>query len=173
MEQKFNDFYNQTNGKYIETEDSSNYAQCMDLAFKWCDTLGIPRDTIRHLYAYQAWTNPLDITRQYFDLIPNGATNVAPVGSLAVFGQSVGFAGHISVVAKGSNSKDLISEDQNWGSPKYSRLVTHYNYSGVLGWLSPKSQSLTDAQKLEKIKGIAFSTIPVDDRISQIKAIYG
>lgn len=139
MMDKFNQFYTLYNGKYVEAEDSSNYAQCMDLAFKWLDFLSIPRDTIRHLYAYQVWTMPFDSTRKYFDLVPNTPTNIPMVGDIPIFGQSVGPAGHISIAAPGSNSSNLVSLDQNWGATKYTHLVTHTNYYGVLGWLHPKT----------------------------------
>jgi hypothetical protein len=139
IEQKYNDFYTQTNGKFVEAEDSSNYAQCMDLVFKWLDALKIPRDTIRHLYAYQVWTMPFDSTRQYFDLIPNSPTNIPVIGDIPVFSQQVGFAGHISITAPGSTMQNLVSLDQNWGNPKSTRLVTHVNYFGVMGWLHPKT----------------------------------
>lgn len=141
MQDKFDQFSKQTNGKFIEVEDAGAYAQCMDLAFSWCDVLGIPREAIRHQYAYQVWNLATDLTRKYFDLIPNSATNVPVVGDMPVFGTTVGPAGHISIETGKSNSINLMTLDQNWGTPKYTREVTHANYSGVIGWLHPKGQT--------------------------------
>ncbi len=167
---KFNQFKSSTLGKFIEKEDPSNYAQCMDLAFAWCDILGIPRETIRHLYAFEVYTKPSDITKKYFDLIPNGPTNTPLVGDLVVFGTKVGVAGHISIETGRSNSKDLITLDQNWGWPKYTREITHFNYDGVLGWLHPRLPLLED-QKIQKIQTILQSSTTSTDKLAQIKQI--
>lgn len=173
MEDLFNQFYAQNNGKFVETEDSSNYAQCMDLIFKWLDFINIPRDTIRHLYAYQVWTMPFDSTKRYFDMIPNGPTNVPSIGDIPVFGQSVGYAGHISIAMKGSNSQDLVSFDQNWGSPKYSRQVTHTKYSGVMGWLHPKTSPNApgDDVLLNRVQAVVNGSGTPHDKIQQIRQI--
>lgn len=169
MQNKYNDFYNLVNGKFIETEDASNYAQCMDLAFKWLDFLNIPRDTIRHLYAYQVWTNPFDSTRLYFDLIPNTVTNVPQVGDIPVFGQLVGVAGHISIAAPGSNSNDLVSLDQNWGYPKSTRLVTHTKYTGVLGWLHPKM--VETPVTIQEVHDIVWSSDNNDNKMYKLQQL--
>src|SRR5258706_15444663 len=97
MQDKFNAFFNQVNGKSIEKEDPSAPDQCMDLIFAWCDTLGIPREAVRHQYAYQVWQYPTATTLQYFDLLQNTLTFIPQVGDIAVFGTSVGFAGHVSI----------------------------------------------------------------------------
>ncbi len=138
MQDKFNQFFNLYNGKSIEFSDPTNKFQCMDGAGKWCEFLGIPYEAIRHLHAYQVWTQPTDLTRKYFDLVPNGPTNITPVGALVVFGQSVGPSGHISIGEKESNSKDCITFDQNWSGKQFMTTVNHVSYKGVLGWLVPK-----------------------------------
>lgn len=132
----FNQWFSQVDGKAIEAEDSSNYAQCFDLAFSWCDFLGIPRDSIRHLDAYQIFTNPNPDTSQYWDLIVNTPTGVPTVGSLVVWGTGVGVAGHVSVFKEGDTAS-FRSEDQNWAGIQKAKLVNH-SYNFVLGWLSPK-----------------------------------
>lgn len=136
-------FFTLYNGKSIEYSDATNKFQCMDGAGKWCEKLGIPYDAIRHLYAYQVWTQPTDLTRKYFDLVSNGPTNTPPVGALVVFGTKVGYAGHISVGTAKSTSKDYVGFEQNWNGKQYMTTVTHYNYSGILGWLIPKTSSVT------------------------------
>ena len=171
MKEKYQQFYSQVNGKYIEVEDSSNYAQCMDLAFKWCDFLEIPRDTIRHLYAYQVWINPFDSTHKYFDLIPNGPTNIPSVGSLVVFGQKVGSAGHISIADPDSNKTNLTSLDQNWSIPRYTRTVVHPYYSGVLGWLTPKITTPNYDDLNQQIKNIVNGGATAKDKFTQVKTL--
>jgi hypothetical protein len=138
-------------GQPLEVEDSSNRDQCMDLAFGWCDNLGIPHAAIRHLYAYQAFTAPNDTTRQYFDLIAINK-NVPSPGDLVVWGTGVGTAGHIAIFVSGDAS-NFTSFDQNWdtanyhtasGEP-YCRLVKHsYNY--VIGWLHPRGGNMPSSQ---------------------------
>lgn len=171
MEQKYQQFRSQVYGQFIEKEDASNYAQCMDLIFAWLDFLGIPRETIRHLYAYQAWTLANDLTRKYFDLIPNSATNKPQTGDIPVFDTKVGPAGHISIETGKSNTKDAVTLDQNWGTPKSVREVVHGNYYGVLGWLHPKVQIPSLDEKMDKIKNIANSSGTSVDKIKNIDTI--
>jgi len=171
MQDKFQQFYNSVIGKFVEAEDPTNQNQCMDLAFKWCDTLGIPRETIRHLYAYEVFTKPTDTTKKYFDLIPNGPTNKPNVGDLVVFGTKVGIAGHISIETGKSNAQNLQTLDQNWGTPKSVREVLHTNYNGCLGWLHPKTQFSPDTIFVQKAKEILNSNTTDIDKRAQIKQI--
>lgn len=169
MQDKFQQLYNLYNGKYVEAEDSSNYAQCMDLVFKWLDILGIPRDTIRHLYAYQVWTLPFDSTKKYFDFIPNGPTNIPEVGDVAVFNQQVGYAGHIAIVAPGSTARDLVTFDQNWGKDKYCHRVVHTNYYATFGWLHPKS--VVKPVTLQQIHDIIWSNDTADNKLYKLQQL--
>lgn len=161
MDTKFNQFFSLYNGKPVEKEDSSNLNQCFDLAFAWVDLLNIPRETIRHFYAYQIYTLAGDVTKQYFDLIPNTPDGVPQAGDLVVFGQAVGVAGHVCVANGTGDVNTFDSEDQNWSGKQYAMLV-HHNYNGVLGWLRPKTQVTTDYQTLynqekavvEKLQGV-------------------
>lgn len=126
-------FINTHNGKPVEVEDPSNRDQCMDLAFAWLDAQGIPRATIRHLYAYQAFTQPSELTKQYFDLVQG---NPSP-GDLIVWGTGVGIAGHIAIYVSGNYPTGFTSFDQNWPSGSKSHLQWHNNY-GILGILKLK-----------------------------------
>lgn len=134
-------------GKPVEREDPSNYAQCMDWAFAYCDALGIPREAIRHLHAFEVWTLASDVTKKYFDLIPNTASFVPQKGDLVIFGTAVGVSGHICI-ASGNNSgtQTFQSTDENWSGHAYIEYIWH-NYGpqtgdkrGVLGVLRPKVQ---------------------------------
>ena len=155
MQDKFNQFFNQWNGKSIEFSDATNKYQCMDGAGKWCEFLGIPYEAIRHLYAYQVWTQPTALTKKYFDLIPNGPVNTPQAGDLVVFGTKVGYAGHISIDKGKSNSRDYVGFEQNWNGKQYMTTVTHYNYYGILGWLRPKTtQTVTGSIPKSSIAAI-------------------
>ncbi len=125
-------------GQPVETEDPTALDHCMDLAFKWCDLLGIDRATIRHPYAFQVFTQPLDITLQFFELIPNTPNGKPNQGDLVIFNANVPLvtsgAGHICVATGEGDSNSFKSLDQNWNSVKHVTQETH-SYTGVLGWL--------------------------------------
>lgn len=128
-------------GKPVEREDASNLDQCMDWAFAYVDALGIPRSAIRHLRAYQIWTEATAETKQYFDLIPNTPTGVPPKGALVIFDTTVGVSGHVCIASGNADGlKTFQSTDQNWNGHLYIEYIWH-NYNGVLGWLVPKVQS--------------------------------
>jgi len=149
MKDKFTAFFNKWNGKYCEVNDPSNLYQCMDLSYAWCDFLQIPRDTIRHLYAYQVYTEPNDLTVKYFDFIPNTPSGIPPVGSLVVFSTAIGgVAGHISIATGEGDTNTFNSFDQNFGTDKHCRIVSHtYTALKGMGWLVPKEQGISDDTK--------------------------
>jgi len=147
MKEKFQKFFAENNGKYVEVNDPSNLYQCMDLAYKWCDYLQITRDTIRHLYAYEVYSKPCDATVKYFELIPNTPAGIPQVGDLVVFSKEIGgIAGHISIATGEGDTNSFKSFDQNFGVDKHCRIVDH-NYSVVLGWLRPREQGIDDDTK--------------------------
>jgi len=131
--------FNQYLGKPVEAEDPGNLWQCFDWAFKYCDEIGVPRSAIRHLNAYQIWTEPTDETLQYFDYIPNTFSGIPHLGDIVVFSTLVGSSGHVSIATGEGSTTSFKSTDQNWGGIKKVVYVTH-NYEGVLGWLRPISQ---------------------------------
>ena len=130
----YQDFFNKYNGKHVESEDPNNPFQCLDLAFAYVDFLQIPRETIRHLNAYEVWTGANDLTRKYFTLIPNTPTGVPGQGDLVVFNTVVGPSGHICIANGVGDTNTFKSLDQNWAGHKFATTETH-NYNGVLGWL--------------------------------------
>lgn len=149
MNDKYNQFYNKVKGIPQEAEDPTNKDQCMDLIFVWCDFLGIDRASVRHDVAYKVWNQPNDLTRKYFDLIPNNPndTNHPVTGDIVVFNTTVGKAGHVSICAPGTDGINLMSLDQNWGGAQYPRLISHARYSGVAGWLHPKGKNWDDIRQ--------------------------
>jgi hypothetical protein len=148
MKEDFKKFFEENNGKYVEVNDPTNLYQCLDLCYKWCDFLNIPRDTIRHLYAYQVYTEPNDLTVKYFEIVPNTPAGIPPCGSLVIFNSTAigGTAGHISIASGEGDTNGFNSFDQNFGSDKHCRMVSH-GYSAVLGWLRPRTEELNDDTK--------------------------
>jgi len=133
MKDKFNFFFQAWNGKPCEVNDPSNLNQCMDLAYAWCDVLGVTRDTIRHQYASQVYTNPFDVTIKFFELVPNTALATPRVGDLVVF--KGGTAGHISVANGTGDVNTFQSFDQNWGTTVNKCGIVTHTYDNVLGFL--------------------------------------
>lgn len=146
VQSEFNQMVATHNGQPWEVEDPGAKDQCFDLALGWCDILGIPRETIRHPFASQIWTNPLDITLQYFEFIPNTPNGIPQKGDVVVFAGNVG---HVSVAFGKGDSNTFDSFDENWDTIHYHdnqgnpicRTVTH-DYKQVLGWLRPRIQSV-------------------------------
>lgn len=169
MNDKFNSFFKQVNGIPQEAEDPSNKFQCFDLAFKWVDYLSIPRESIRHFYAYQIFTQPNDQTRKYFDIVYNGPNNTPVVGDIVVFGTQIGYAGHVAIATANSNGLNCLTLDQNWNGLLYPRLITHYNYYGVLGWLHPKTAQTGTV--MQQIHDIIYSSQADTQKVLAIQAI--
>lgn len=139
------------NGQPWEVEDPSNPDQCMDLIFGYLDILGIPRETVRHQFAVQAWKNPLDITLKYFEFIPNTPNGVPQKGDVPIFDGPIG---HIMAALGIGDSGTFQSFDQNWDTANYHikdpktgvlipicRIVTH-DYKIALGWLRIRIQNV-------------------------------
>ena len=132
---KFDQMLSEHNGQLWEVEDPTNRDQCFDLALGWCDYLGIPREAIRHLNASQIWTQPLDVTLQHFDYIPNTPSGTPQKGDIVVFG---GVVGHVSVANGEGDNNTFTSFDQNFPLGSSCHLQNH-DYKNVLGWLRPNS----------------------------------
>ena len=143
MNDKFNQFVANIQNQYAEVGDKTNIYQCFDLAYLWIFCLGIPKASISHLYAYQIYTQPTALTRQYFDLIPNTPTGVPQAGDLVVWNTGFGgIAGHVAVCSSDADVNRFKSLDQNFPVGSNCHLQEH-NYTGVVGWLRPKLQAPT------------------------------
>ena len=157
MKEKYQLFYSWVLSQGIELSDKTNPYQCMDLAYSWVFFLNFPKATIQHLYAYEVFTLPNDLTTQYFELIPNSSTFVPQVGDIAVFDKtSTNIAGHISVCTGDGDTNTFSSLDQNWAGNSKATLVKHgYDSPKLLGVLRPKLKSevfiITDQTKIPQI----------------------
>jgi hypothetical protein len=142
---KFNLFREWVINQGVEISDKSNVYQCLDLAYSWVFFLNIPKATIQNLYAYEVYTKPKAITKQYFDLIPNTPDAVPHAGDLVVFDKtSSNIAGHIAVATGTGNTASFVSLDQNWNGQSRVVEVSHnYAKPKVLGWLRAKNVTST------------------------------
>ncbi|KKK61702.1 hypothetical protein LCGC14_3011700, partial [marine sediment metagenome] len=135
MKDKLNQFISNLNGQFVEVSYKKALYQCMDLAYNWAFALNIPKATIQRLYAYEVFTKATDLTREYFDVIPNTPDGIPQDGDLVVF--KGGKAGHIAIALGGGNTRSFMRFEQN------NPLGTHAHvqsggYVNILGWLRPK-----------------------------------
>ena len=151
MRDKLNQFIADLNGQFVEVSDRTNTYQCMDLAFLWVFVLGFPKATIQNLYAYQVWTNPKAITKQYFDLIPNTSDFIPQDGDITVFNKTSGnIAGHIGIALGGGTTKTFKNFEQNNPLGTNAHIQTqNYNSPPLLGVLRPKT-AVIDAVSVPK-----------------------
>lgn len=132
------DITNQFLGQPIEVSDPNNPYQCMDWAAKYCEMIGVPYAAIRRALAIQVWTQPTAESRKYFDYVTNTPAYIAPAGALAIFSPN-----HIALVLSGCTRTMLYTSDQNWNGVKRIQRVTHANYVDVVGFLVPKTATVT------------------------------
>lgn len=139
MKEKLNQFISNLNGQFVEVSYKPAIYQCMDLAYNWVFALGFPKSTIQHEFAYEVYARASDITRQYFEIIPNTDTAIPQDGDLVIFDKtSTNVAGHIGVALGGGNIKNFMMFEQN--SPLGTNSnVKQKSYSNCLGFLRPKS----------------------------------
>lgn len=167
IKDRFNQFVDNVNGQFIEVSYKEAIYQCMDLAYLWVFCLGYPKATIQHLYAYQVFTEPNDLTRQYFDIIPNTPDGIPQDGDLVVY--KGGEAGHIVIALSGGTTNTFKCFEQNNPLGTNAHIQSR-NYTNVLGWLRPKSQSIGEQEE----KGIVmelieegFASLPDSDNLKQ------
>lgn len=146
---KFDIFKNYVLNQGVEISDKTNEFQCMDLAYAYTLFLNYPKSTIQHLYAYQAFSSPNDITNEYFQIIPNTPDLVPQEGDIGVFNKTASnIAGHICICTGDGNTDTFKSLDQNWAGQSKVAEVQH-NYSNFLGVLRPKiTGEINDQTKL-------------------------
>lgn len=130
-------FRSNVGSEWVEVSSKVAPYQCMDLAYLWVFVLNYPKETIRNALAYQVYTNPKPITKEYFELIKNTPEFVPIAGDLVVWDKKFnGTAGHIAIAIGEGDTKKFKSYDQNIGTD-YPQVIEH-NYNHVLGVLRPK-----------------------------------
>lgn len=140
MKDKLNQFVDNTIGHFQEVSSREALYQCMDLVYEWVFCLGFPKGTIQHQYAYQVFTAPTALTKQYFDIIPNSATFIPQDGDIAVYDKTPSnVAGHIGVALGGGTVQKFLCYEQNFPIGD-SPHIHERNYLSpkLLGVLRPK-----------------------------------
>jgi hypothetical protein len=165
MKDKLNQFIDNLNGQFVEVSYKDAIYQCMDLAYVWVFCLGYPKATIQHTYAHQVFTEASDLTKQYFDIIPNTADGIPQDGDLVIY--KGGTAGHIVIALGGGTTSKFMAFEQN--SPLGTNAhVSEKSYSNCLGWLRPRIEQVVDVPEEDKmLLGLireAFSTLKDGDK---------
>jgi hypothetical protein len=137
MRDKLNTFISNTIGHFQEVSYSPALYQCMDLVYEWAFTLGFPKSSIQHQYAYQVFTEATDTTRQYFDLFLNTKEFIPQAGDIVVWNKtSSNVAGHIGIVIEATLTRMKVY-DQN--KPLGTNAnISDETYTNVIGFLRPK-----------------------------------
>lgn len=140
------DFINTWNNKKLERVDSTNHAQCFDLAVAYCeDVLGTPRSIMAGLlHAYQIFENPTEATSKNFDFIKNTPYALPKRGDIIVWGRGYGPSGHVAVVDSADiNSFRAFSQNDPIGSPCHMKT---YSYNHIIGWLRKVTNSVASSE---------------------------
>lgn len=171
MKDKVKRFIENIGGNFVEISYKDAIYQCMDLAYAWIFVLDIPKATVQNQYAYQVWTKPKSITREYFDLLENTPDFVPAAGDLVVF--KGGEAGHIGIIADNNNDVNAFNIfEQNLpvgGNPRIRRA----SYANVLGFLRPKVQSLPQPEPIIEDSTIIPQIIDDNGNAMEVQAIRG
>jgi regulator of replication initiation timing len=141
---------------WVETNkgsDPSTLDQCVDL---W---RAYNRKVIQ---APDIFGNPPDLwdkyQTDYYERIPNTPDGVPQLGDVIIWGTKYGKYGHIAVCTEIADKSSFTSFDQNDPIGESCHFQPH-TYSGVLGWLRPKNQSVinppegsNDADKISDLE---------------------
>jgi hypothetical protein len=139
MKDKVQRFIDNIGGNFVEISYREAIYQCMDLAYAWVFALDIPKSTIQHLYAYEVYTKPRSITKEYFDLLKNTPDFIPQAGDLAVW--KGGTAGHIGICTGEGDVNFFKVFEQN--NPLGSNAQVHNrSYVNIIGFLRPKQKAL-------------------------------
>ena len=137
MREKLNQFISNLNGQFVEVSYKPAAYQCMDLAYNWVFALDIPKATVQHGAAYEVWSKASDLTREYFDLIPNKLETIPEEGDLVVWNNKYGPYGHIAIVISASQTRMKVFEQNNPSGT--NSHIQERTYTNVSGFLRPKN----------------------------------
>lgn len=140
MKERLNQFILNTQGQFIEVSYREAIYQCMDLVYNWVFCLGLPKETIQHQYAFQVFTEPNDLTREYFEIIKNSDSFIPQDGDIGVF--QGGEAGHIVVCLSGGTTATFPCFEQNSPLGRHAHITTNKKYYNFMGVLRPKLNKL-------------------------------
>lgn len=133
------EFFNKYNGVGIDFDGVYKF-QCVDVFKQFNkDVVNAPAVSGN---AVDYWTKyPFD----YYERVLNAVDNYPQLGDVVIWGKTIGPYGHIAI-CRDATLSSFVSFDQNWpvnvDSQGNGLGVCHFqphNYTGVLGWLRPKS----------------------------------
>lgn len=138
MQEKVTQFVSNLIGQFVEVSSKSALYQCMDLMYVWVFILGFPKVTVQQAMASDVWDKANDITRQYFEMIPNTKEFIAQAGDIFIIGKSTTYPyGHIGVVIEGTLTK-LKRFEQNFPTGTNAHIEDR-TYANIVGFLRPKN----------------------------------
>lgn len=172
MKDKVQRFIDNIGGNFVEVSYKDAIYQCLDLVYLYVFTLDIPKATIQNLYAYQVWTKPKTITREYFDLLENTPDFVPIAGDLAVFKKTInGTAGHIGVVADNNNDVNGFNlYEQNYPTGANPR-IRRSSYNHIAGFLRPKVKAVPQPEPIIEEDTVIPQIIDEQGNAMQVHAI--
>lgn len=169
MKDKVQRFIDNIGGNFVEISYKDAIYQCMDLVYAWIFVLDIPKSTIQHLYAYEVWTKPRSITKEYFDLLENTPDFVPVAGDLAVY--KGGEAGHIGIVADNNNDVNGFNIfEQNLPLGANPR-VRRSSYNNIIGFLRPKQKVVPQPEPIIEDDTVIPQIIDEQGNAMQVHAI--
>ncbi len=171
MKDKLQRFINNIGGNFVEISYREAIYQCMDLAYAWIFVLDIPKATIQNQYAYQVWTKPKTITREYFDLLENTPDFIPIAGDLAVY--KGGKAGHLGIVANNDNDVNGFNLFEQNLPLKANPRIRRSSYNNILGFLRPKVQALPQPEPIIENDTIIPQIIDSNGNAMEVQAIRG
>lgn len=123
--------------------DATTYDQCIDLWRTY---------NRKVIQAPDIFGNPPDIwdkyQSDYYDRIPNTPDGIPQLGDVIIWGTKYGKYGHIAICTELANTSKFTTFDQNDPLGSSCHFQPH-TYTGVLGWLRPKNQSVLEVPKPE------------------------
>jgi surface antigen len=145
---QINTFFDAYEGLWVEYRSITNpdtRDQCTDLFLVY------NREVVGAPPVYGNADDYFDISSEaFYDRIVNSPTAVPKKGDVIIWGINYGPYGHIAVCTDIADTKGFTSFDQNDPLKSPCHFQPH-SYSGVLGWLRPKSlpdETPTDPNKV-------------------------
>lgn len=164
------EFFAKYNGKGIDFDFYYGF-QCMDLWQQYNkEVFGGPH--VPAPYAKDVWLKDL-YPKNLYTKIPNTPTGIPQKGDVVIWsGAANGGPGHIALFYQGDVMK-FTSFDQNWPTGSVCHFQPH-NYNYVLGWLRPRVQQQSPADRqIEEIKTILGTTADSNTKVGRIKQVLG
>lgn len=164
------EFINKYTGQGNVGNTPQNMGQCVGLVSLWMDNLGVAHEygNAKDLLT-NADTNKFTITYNDF----NDVNQFPAQGDIMVWDNSWGNGfGHTAVIvaADGTSFRCFEQNDITNSNPYGLCEVMNHDYTGVLGWLSPKVVAPVDFKT--QVHDIVFSNAPEGDIVNRIKALF-